>query len=147
MVELHAYALTGAVDEPRCEQRLRAELSRVYPEPAGAVAVAEEWLLRDDCPLAGTGPWADRLTVDTPDPRVVLAGDGVRCDYPVALMERAATTGFQAANALLADLGLAGHDLWTVPMRPATACRPARTGRDRTGVVTGQPAFRRARSS
>ena len=47
----------------------------------------------------------------------MLAGDGIRCDYPVALMERAATTGFLAANQLLADRGLAGHDLWTVPMR------------------------------
>ena len=31
-------------------------------------------------------------------------------------MERAATTGFQAADALLARWGTAGHDLWTVPM-------------------------------
>ena len=45
----------------------------------------------------------------------MLAGDGIRCDYPVALMERAATTGFLAANQLLAGWGLAGHDLWTVP--------------------------------
>ena len=55
--------------------------------------------------------------MDTPDPRVKLAGDGIRCDYPVALMERAATTGFLAANALLAERGRPGHDLWTVPMR------------------------------
>ena len=47
---------------------------------------------------------------------MVLAGDGIRCDYPVALMERAATTGWLAANALLAPEGVAGHDLWTVPM-------------------------------
>jgi isorenieratene synthase len=46
----------------------------------------------------------------------VLAGDGIRCDFPVALMERAATTGFQAANQLLTGWGAAGHDLWTVPM-------------------------------
>ena len=117
VVEVHAYALTGEVDSSAVKQRLEAELSRIYPELSGAVAVAEEWLLRDDCPLAGTGPWADRLTVDTPDPRIKLAGDGVRCDYPVALMERAATTGFLAANQLLDDHGLAGHDLWTVPMR------------------------------
>ena len=72
--------------------------------------------MRDDCPLVGTGPWTRRPEVTTPDPRVVLAGDGVRCDYPVALMERAATTGFLAANALLAGWALAGHELWTVPM-------------------------------
>lgn len=45
----------------------------------------------------------------------MLAGDGVRIDLPVALMERAATTGWAAANALLAQWGLAGHDLYTVP--------------------------------
>ena len=46
----------------------------------------------------------------------MLAGDGIRCDYPVALMERAATTGWLAANPLLVREGVAGHDLWTVPM-------------------------------
>ena len=58
----------------------------------------------------------------------MLAGDGIRCDYPVALMERAATTGFLAANQLLSRWGLAGHDLWTVP---TSARQPAlvRVGR------------------
>ncbi len=56
-----------------------------------------------------------RLAEATPDERLVLAGDGIRCDYPVALMERAATTGFLAANRLLTRWDLAGHDLWTVP--------------------------------
>jgi carotenoid phi-ring synthase / carotenoid chi-ring synthase len=117
VVELHAYALVGEPDERQLRTRLRAELDRIYPELAGAGVLAEEWLVRDDCPLAGTGAWADRLTVDTPDPRIKLAGDGIRCNYPVALMERAATTGFLAANSLLADSGRVGHDLWTVPMR------------------------------
>ena len=117
VVELHAYALVGEVDEDGLRARLTAELHRIYPELAGARVLADEWLVQADCPLAGPGPWADRLTVETPDPRVVLAGDGIRCDFPVALMERAATTGFLAANRLLADRGLPGHDLWTVPMR------------------------------
>jgi hypothetical protein len=64
-------------------------------------AVAEEWLVHDDCPLWGTDPWEQRPTVRTPHPRIVLAGDGIRCNFPVALMERAATTGFLAANQLL----------------------------------------------
>ena len=81
--------------------RARHGLSRAR----GAEVVAEEWLLSQDCPLSSPAPWLDRLTVGTPDRRVVLAGDGIRCDYPVALMERAATTGFLAANQLLADLG------------------------------------------
>jgi isorenieratene synthase len=120
VVELHAYALPYALDDDaaqtRTKEQLRAELSRIYPETAGAQVVGDEWLVRDDCPLVGTGPWHLRPGVVTPDPRLVLAGDGVRCDFPVALMERAATTGFQAANALLARTGTAGTDLWTVPM-------------------------------
>lgn len=117
VVELHAYAAPGLDDEAGLRSRLRAELARVYPESAAAEILAQEWLVLDDCPLADTRPWALRPEVVTPDARVVLAGDGVRCDLPVALMERAATTGFLAANALLAGFGLAGHDLWSVPMR------------------------------
>ena len=117
VVELHAYALVGEPDEEALRARLTAELHRIYPELAGARVVADEWLVQADCPLAGPGSWAERLTVATPDPWVVLAGDGIRCDFPVALMERAATTGFLAANRLLADRGRPGHDLWTVPMR------------------------------
>jgi isorenieratene synthase len=32
-------------------------------------------------------------------------------------MERAATTGFLAANTLLGSWGVEGQDIWTVPMR------------------------------
>jgi isorenieratene synthase len=45
----------------------------------------------------------------------VLAGDLVRTDLPVALMERAATSGFLAANALLERWNVRGQTLWTVP--------------------------------
>jgi isorenieratene synthase len=46
----------------------------------------------------------------------MLAGDLVRCEWPIALMERAATTGWQAANALLAGFGREGHELWSPPL-------------------------------
>ena len=117
VVELHAYALVGQRDERDLKDQLLAELHRVYPELQAATVVADEWLVRDDCPLWGTDPWEQRLTVQTPHPRIALAGDGIRCDFPVALMERAATTGFLAANHVLHIYGLAGHDLWTVPLR------------------------------
>ncbi len=117
VVELHAYALVGRPDEGELKNQLLAELQRIYPEVQEAAIVAEEWLIKDDCPLSSTDPWGQRLTVQTPHPRVVLAGDGIRCDFPVALMERAATTGVLAANELLSCWHLAGHDLWTVPMR------------------------------
>ncbi len=133
VVEVHAYALdaASATDPDSVQERLRAELARVYPETADAGISAKEWLLRDDCSYAGADvPWADRPGVRTPDERVVLAGDGIRCELPVALMERAATTGMQAANALLAGWGTAGHDVWSVPTRGLLA-RPRRTSGNR----------------
>lgn len=61
------------------------------------------------------GGYRDRPGVRSPDPAVTVAGDAVRTDLPVALMERAATSGFLAANALLGRWGVRGQTLWTVP--------------------------------
>lgn len=116
VVELHAYAVPDDASDETVLADLRAQLSRLHPELDRARIVHEEILVEQDCPLAGTDPWADRPGVATPDPAVLLAGDGIRCELPVALMERAATTGFQAANRLLAGWGEAGHDLWSVPL-------------------------------
>lgn len=119
VVELHAYALSDNIDPDDIElqRQLRAQLGLVYPETVQAQVISSQWLVDDDCPLIDTSPWVDRPEVSTPDPRVLMAGDGIRCDLPVALMERAATTGWLAANQLLGGWGLAGHDLWTVPLQ------------------------------
>ncbi len=117
VVEMHAYAVPAETGEDALRDSLRRELFGLHPELAAAGVIHEEWLLRDDCPLVGTDPWARRPGVETPDPRVTLAGDGVRCTYPVALMERAATTGWMAANAHLSRWGRPGHEFWTVPMQ------------------------------
>ncbi|GHA01700.1 NAD(P)/FAD-dependent oxidoreductase [Streptomyces echinoruber] len=115
VVELHAYALPASAAREAEERRLVEQLHRVYPETGQArvVAARHEW--RADCPLFPVGGYAHRPTVRTPDPTVVLAGDLVRTDLPVALMERAATSGFLAANALLRRWGVRGEPLWTVP--------------------------------
>ncbi|WP_392543596.1 FAD-dependent oxidoreductase [Oryzobacter telluris] len=117
VVELHAYALPDGTDEPALRDRMLAELHRIYPETASFDIVHDEWLVERDCALVGLEPWAWRPGVVTPDPRLVLAGDTVRCDLPVALMERAATTGWLAADRLLAGWGLPGHGVWSVPTR------------------------------
>ncbi|PJE98019.1 isorenieratene synthase [Streptomyces carminius] len=115
VVELHAYAVPPGADRAAVQEALLAELHRLWPEtrPARVVDAVHEW--RADCPLFAVGSFADRPPVRTPDPGVVLAGDCVRVDLPVALMERAATTGFLAANALLERWGVRGQTLWTVP--------------------------------
>ena len=128
VVELHAYACDPAVtgDQAAADAvvgDLERQLRAVFPEVAGLGVREREVLVRDDCTLIGPGRWADRPGVVTPWPQLVLAGDWVRCDYPVALMERAATTGFLAANKLLEGWGVAGQDLWTAPMRGLLAGR------------------------
>ncbi|RAJ66453.1 isorenieratene synthase [Streptomyces sp. Amel2xB2] len=116
VVEAHAYALPRDGDRRAAEARLHREVARVYPETAraGVVDARHEW--HDDCPHFPVGEYAARPDVRTPHPGLVLAGDLVRTPLPVALMERAATTGFQAANALLATWGVRGHPLWSVPV-------------------------------
>ncbi|MEU7474807.1 FAD-dependent oxidoreductase [Lentzea sp. NPDC042327] len=115
VVELHGYALPSDVDEADARKRLWDQLTEVYPETKSAVVVDERHELREDCPLFPAGGYARRPGVRTPDEFLVLAGDLVRIDLPVALMERAATTGFAAANRLLSRWGVAGTELWTVP--------------------------------
>jgi isorenieratene synthase len=117
VVELHAYAVTGPADRRTVQDRLLGSLHRVYPEtrPARIVDARHAW--HADCPLFTVGSHARRPGVATPHPRVVLAGDAIRCDLPVALMERAATTGFLAAGALLRAWDVRGQTLWTVPRR------------------------------
>ena len=96
-------------------------MHKLYPETATAGVMHERVLLRSDCPLFAPGTYTRRPTVTTPHPGLVLAGDGIRIDLPVALMERAATTGFSAANHLLKSWRLAGHELCTVPTRGRSA--------------------------
>jgi isorenieratene synthase len=129
VLELHAYALNTGPEQGK--QRLIDELHRVYPESAAATIVEERHELRDDCPLFAPGTFFDRPTITTPNPAVVLAGDLARVDLPVALMERAATSGTLAANALLAGWELRGHALWTVPVRGRLA--PLRAAAARFG--------------
>lgn len=136
VVELHAYAVDPgrdpelAGDGPRgvdltiLRERLVTSLRKVYPETVDLQVLHEELLVEDDCGLVGTGPWRERLTVDTPYPGLVLAGDGLRVDWPIALMERAAVTGVLAANQLLAGWGVRGEDIWTVPLDGVLRRRP-----------------------
>lgn len=113
VLELHAYAADGADEGLR--ERLLGRLHEIYPETASAAVVDERVLYRQDCPRFAPGDFASRPTITTPHANVVLAGDGIRIDLPVALMERAATAGWAAANAILVQFGVRGHELHTVP--------------------------------
>ncbi|MGW4393804.1 FAD-dependent oxidoreductase [Amycolatopsis nivea] len=113
VVELHAYAATE--DTVDLARKMDARLHRLYPETADATVIAENTIRRQDCPLFAPGTFENRPAVSTSDPALVLAGDCIRIDLPVALMERAATTGWTAANQLLEHWGITGHPLTSVP--------------------------------
>ena len=114
VVELHAYALPADTDQDAVAHQMITQLRSVYPELARARIHHAEHVLAADCPLFAPGSFPARPVVTTPDPALALAGDLVRVDLPVALMERAATTGFAAANALLSQWHIRGHELWSV---------------------------------
>jgi len=132
VVELHSYAVQAPDDSLR--ERLLHRLHELYPETRRSHIVAEKVLCHNDCPRFAPGDFADRPSVQTPEPGLVLAGDGIRIDLPVALMERAATTGWTAANRLLAGFGIQGHSLQTVPNhgRMALLSRIADRGKRKT---------------
>jgi len=137
VVELHAYAVApGVLTDPAASAglvtALERELHRLYPETSHATAIHRQALIRDDCGVITPDPWDARPGVTTPWPTLMLAGDMVRCGLPVALMERAATTGLLAANRLLERWRAQGHDLWSVPM---------------AGLLAGPAARRAARGS
>ncbi|MGV1088831.1 MAG: FAD-dependent oxidoreductase [Mycobacterium sp.] len=117
VVEVHSYSVDDPPPFDGLREKMLARLHQLYPETARAGVVAERILFKQDCPLFSPGAYAGRPTVDTGVPGLMLAGDGIRIDLPVALMERAATTGFSAANGLLAGWGVNGHTLHTVPVQ------------------------------
>ena len=123
VVELHGYALPESHhhDEARIKRELLEQLHALYPETVGAQIIEERFLLRNDCPSFSPGSFAHRPTVETPHPRVKLAGDLVRLPFPSALMERATASGFLAANQLLADTNVAEEPIWSIPVRGSLA--------------------------
>ncbi|WP_017575051.1 FAD-dependent oxidoreductase [Nocardiopsis kunsanensis] len=117
VVELHAYALPEGCSEQTERDSLWHQAVSVYPELHGARSVDARHELRADCPLFPPGGHGRRCGITTSEPGLVMAGDHVRVDLPVALMERAATSGILAANTLLSGWGQRGHPVWSVPRR------------------------------
>lgn len=115
VIELHGYAASEVSDPLELSKRLLSRLHQVYPETSDAHVLGDSMQWHADCPLFGVDAFASRPKVRSPFEGLVLAGDGIRIDLPVALMERAASTGLHAANCLLAGWGLAGHELFSVP--------------------------------
>ncbi len=117
VVELHAYAVDEDAQEEDLKRDLLGALHELYPETRDARILEERWLVRQDCPAFAPGAYAARPGVATPFPGLTIAGDFVKLPIPSALMERAAASGFLAANHYLADRGVAPEPIRSTPPR------------------------------
>lgn len=117
VVELHAYAVPRGTDEAAMRRGMWEPAVELYPELGKMKVIDERFLVREDCPAFPPGAHASRPTVQTADPAVTLAGDYVRLPFPAALMEAAVSSGFLAANTLLAAHEVTGETLWSVSPR------------------------------
>lgn len=107
VVETHAYAIApeDQADVDAITERLLAELRGILPELADARALHAEAQLQSNFSRWAPGDDATRPTTATPHPNLFVAGDHVKIDAPLALMEAAAASGRLAANGVLALYG------------------------------------------
>lgn len=117
IVELHAYGVAPELTEAELRADLLAALQHFYPETISARTLDERFLLRRDCPAFAPGSFAERPRVRTPFKGLTLAGDFVRLPIPSALMERAVSAGFLAANQLLAPHDVRPETILSIPPR------------------------------
>jgi isorenieratene synthase len=124
VVELHAYALPDGIDQASLQADLLAGLHAFYPESRPARILDQHFSIRADCPAFAPGSHASRPEPATEIAGLALAGDFTRMPFPCALMERAAASGFLAANTLLARFELEEEPLHSVPPRGLFARKP-----------------------
>jgi isorenieratene synthase len=109
VVELHAYALPperlATVDV--VASRLVAQMRQLLPELKDARILHQEAQLQSNFTRFAPGDLRTRPSTTTTVPGLLLAGDWVRIDAPVALMEGAVVSGRLAANEVLQSEGAA----------------------------------------
>ena len=108
VVELHAYAIPDEqlASAESIADTMQREMLFVLPELEGAVVIHREVQLQHTFTRFAPGDHARRPTTTTAVPNLLLAGDWVKIDAPVALMEGAVVSGKLAANAVLSPRGV-----------------------------------------
>ncbi|RZU71981.1 isorenieratene synthase [Micromonospora kangleipakensis] len=123
VVELHAYACEPDVPADELAERMRAELTRLWPEAAGLRVRELRARVAAQAPAFTPGSNAWRPGVRTDADGLYLAGDGIATGFPSALMERSAATGILAANHILRAEGAAAEPVRSIRPRGLLAGR------------------------
>jgi isorenieratene synthase len=133
VVELHSYSCT-APDADTATARMRAELAALWPETADIGVVHQQQRMEATAPAFPPGGAGTRPAVAGQARGIRVAGDFVETPVLCGLMERAAVTGVQAANDVLAEVGAGPEEIRGVPQRGLLA-----------GLLPRRPAARRPR--
>ncbi|WP_416902162.1 FAD-dependent oxidoreductase [Micromonospora echinospora] len=136
VVELHAYACEPGVTAEVLAERMRAELGTLWPEVAGLRVRDLRARVEARAPAFAPGGHAARPGVRTDAAGLYLAGDGIRTDFPSALMERAAATGIIAANHVLRAEGGAAEPVRSVRPRGLLASRRSTSAQGRKTAIS-----------
>ncbi|WP_319459998.1 FAD-dependent oxidoreductase [Micromonospora sp. RTP1Z1] len=123
VVELHAYACESDVPAEELAERMRVELTGLWPEAASLRVRELRARVEARAPAFSPGSDTWRPGVRTDADGLYLAGDGIRTDFPSALMERSAATGIIAANHILRTEGGAAEPLRSIRPRGLLAGR------------------------
>ncbi|MFG1799161.1 FAD-dependent oxidoreductase [Micromonospora carbonacea] len=123
VLELHAYACEPGVPAEELAERMRAELVALWPEAARLRVRELRARVEAQAPAFTPGGHAGRPGVRTDADGLYLAGDGIRTDFPSALMERSAATGIVAANHILRAEGGAAEPVRSIRPRGLLARR------------------------
>lgn len=119
VVEVHAYAIADEdlTDATTIAMTMWREMLQILPELEGARIVHREVQLQRTFTRFAPGDHARRPGTVTAVPGLLLAGDWVKVDAPVALMEGAVVSGLLAANAVLTERGAPPEPIPTVATR------------------------------
>lgn len=118
MVELHAYAIAPEDIRPEAEIRevMLEEMHRMFPETRTASVLYDVFMQQDNFTRWAPGDHGNRPETETPFRNLMLAGDWVKVDAPVFLMEAAVFTGRLAVNAISRQESLRSTPLPIVSM-------------------------------
>ncbi|SCG75475.1 FAD-dependent oxidoreductase [Micromonospora humi] len=117
VVELHAYACEPDVPADELAARMLRELTALWPEVAELRVREVRARVEAQAPAFTPGSHAGRPGVRTDAEGLYLAGDGIRTEFPSALMERSAATGIIAANHILRAEGAAAEPVRSIRPR------------------------------
>ncbi|MEH0841294.1 FAD-dependent oxidoreductase [Micromonospora sp. CPCC 205711] len=123
VVELHAYACEPDVPAEELAERMRVELTALWPEVAGLRVRELRARVEAQAPAFTPGSHTGRPGVRTDARGLYLAGDGISTEFPSALMERSAATGIIAANHILRRAGAAAEPVRSIRPRGLLARR------------------------